>query len=302
MSDTTRFALALEALDGVGRVTAGRLLSHFASYDDLRRYPREQVLARIKGVPRSKALVATLFDREAMNVRLEKAEQTLAGLHKQQVALVTMRDPVWPVGLNDMPRGNRPFLLHAYGRLDVLRRPLVAVLARPPLTTASVKQAQVLVDHLVQHDAVPATGITHAFDEAVHKRCYAGTTGYASLLVASAGMAQVPSSMRPTISAVVHAGGLFLSSFAMDHGPYEHDDKERALLLAALARACVFFEPTPNTPEWHALTWAVETGRPVFGVAAPRHPLPERVHPLHSDVDLDWVLTALRREGDSNGQ
>ncbi len=285
-------------MDGVGRVTAGRLLSHFASYDDLLRYPREQVLARIKGAPRSEALVAEDVDQDRYRQQLEKAEQTLARLHKQQVTLVTMRDAVWPVGLNDMPRGNRPFLLHAYGRLDVLRRPIVAVLARPPLTTASVEQAQVLVDHLVQHGAAPATGATHAFDEAVHKLCYAGTTGYASLLVASAGMAKAPSSMRPTISAVVRAGGLFLSPFAMDHGPYEHDDKERALLLAALARACVFFEPTPNTPEWHALTWAVETERPVFGVAAPRHPLPERVHPLHSDVDVDWVLAAVWREGE----
>ncbi len=288
-------------MDGVGRVTAGRLLSHFASYDDLRRYPREQVLARIKGAPRSEALMTTLFDREAMGTLLEKAEQTMEGLRKQRVTLVTMRDAAWPAGLHDLPRGNRPFLLHAYGRLDVLRRPIVAVLARPPLTTASVEQAQVLVDHLVLHGMAPATGATHALDEAVHKLCYGGTTGYASLLVASAGMAKAPSSMRPTISAVVRAGGLFLSPFAMDHGPYEHDDKERALLLAALAQACVFFEPTPNTPEWHALTWAVETGRPVFGVAAPRHPLSERVHPLHSDVDVDWVLAAVQKEGDSNG-
>ncbi len=285
-------------MDGVGRVTAGRLLSHFASYDDLLRYPREQVLARIKGAPRSKALVATLFDREAMGALLEKAEQTMEGLRKQRVTLVTMRDAAWPAGLHDLPRGNRPFLLHAYGRLDVLRRPIVAVLARPPLTTASVEQVQALAGHLVLHGVAPATGAAHTLDETVHKLCYGGTTGYASLLVASAGMAKAPSSMRPTISAVARAGGLFLSPFAMEHGPYEHDDKERALVLAALARACVFFEPTPHTPEWHAMTWAVETGRPVFGVAASQHPLPERVHPLHSDVDFDWVLAAVQREGE----
>ena len=294
LSDTTRFALALDAMDGVGRVTAGRLLSHFTGYDDLLRYPREQVLARIKGVPRSKALVAALFDRETMDTLLEKAGQTMEGLRKQRVTLVTMRDAAWPTGLNALPRGNRPFMLHAYGRLDVLRRPIVAVLARPPLTTASVERVRALVGHLVRHDAVPATGTAPALDEAVHKLCYGGTTGYPSLLIASAGMTKTPSAMRPTISAVAHAGGLFLSPFAMEHGPYDHDDKERALVLAALAGACVFFEPTPHTPEWHALTWAAEAGRPVFGVAAPQHPLPERVHPLHSDVDVDWVLAAVR--------
>ena len=284
-------------MDGVGRVTAGRLLSHFADYDDLLRYPREQVLARIKGAPRSKALVDALFDREAMSALLNEAGQTMESLRKQRVALVTMRDTAWPAGLGDLPRGSRPFLLHAYGRLDVLRQPIVAVLARPPLTTASVEQAQALVSHLVLHGVAPATGVSHALDEAVHKLCYGGATGFPSLLVASAGMTKTPSTMRPTISAVEHAGGLFLSPFAMNHGPFDHDDKERALVLAALAHACIFFEPTPHTPEWNALTWAAETGRPVFGVAADQHPLPERVHPLHSDVDFDWVLAAVQREG-----
>lgn len=276
-------------------------MAHFANYDDLLRYPREQVLARIKGAPRSEALVATLFDRAVMEALIEKAEQALARLRKQRVALVTMRDAAWPVGLNDVPRANRPFLLYAYGRLDVLQRPLVAVLARPPLTTATVEQALALVGYLAPHGVAPATGAAPAFDEAVHRLCYGGTTGYASLLVASAGMTKMPSSMRPTISAVTRAGGLLLSPFAMEHGPYEHDDKERALVLAALAGACVFFEPTPHTPEWYALTWAVETGRPVFGVAASEHSLPERVHPLRSNVDFDWVLAAVQRE-DERGQ
>jgi hypothetical protein len=107
-------------------------------------------------------------------------------------------------------------------------------------------------------------------------------------------MTRIPPPMRPVISATVKAGGLLLSPFAMDHGPFEHDDKERALVLAALAQTCVFFEPVPDTPEWRAMTWAVEAGRPVFGAAAEGHPLPAPVHPLHSEVDFDWVLAAVR--------
>ena len=95
VSDTACFALALDAMDGVGRVTAGRLLAHFATYADLLRYPHEQVLTRIKGAPRSTALVSTLFDQNAMATRLEDAEQALAHLHTLRVKLVTQRDPAW---------------------------------------------------------------------------------------------------------------------------------------------------------------------------------------------------------------
>ncbi len=296
VSDTACFALALDAMDGVGRVTAGRLLAHFATYADLLRYPREQVLARIKGAPRSQALVATLFDQEAMAARLEEAQQALAHLQTLRVKLVALPDPVWPTGLNDLPRSNRPFLLYTYGHLEVLARPIIALFARPPISPEPFEQAQALVHHLLPHAVVPATGAAHGFDVVVHKLCYAGRAGYPSLLVASAGMAKAPPPLRPTVSGAVKAGGLFVSPFAMNHGPFEHDDKERALVLAALARACVFFEPQPKTPEWHAMTWAAEAGRAVFGIASSHHPLPDPVHLLQSDVDFDWVLAAARSE------
>ena len=295
-SDTACFALALDAMDGVGRVTAGRLLAHFATYADLLRYPREQVLARLKGAPRSKVLVATLFDEETMTARLQDAEQTLAHLRTLRVVLIPMQDPAWPAGLNDLPRANRPFLLYTYGHLEVLSRPILALFAHPPISQEPFEQAQALVQHLLPHAVVPATGAANGFDVVVHKLCYAGRAGYPSLLVASAGMSKAPPPLRPTVSGAVKAGGLFVSPFAMNHGPFEHDDKERALILAALARACVFFEPKPKTPEWNAMTWAVEAGRPVFGIGSEEHPLPEPVHLLQSDVDFDWVLAAVRSE------
>ncbi len=279
-------------MDGVGRVTAGRLLTHFATHDDLLRYPREQVLARIKGAPKAEALVAALFDREAMGALLAQAQRLLDGLRRQRVVVLTARDDAWPPGLADLPRSSRPTMLYSYGPLAALARPAVAFFARPPFSSEAFEQAQALVRHLLPHGIAPATGAAHGFDVVIHKLCYAGTTAHPSLLVAGAGMAKAPPPLRPTISATVRAGGLFLSPFPMEHGPYQHDDKERALVLAALAHACAFFEPQPKTPEWHALRWALEAGRPVFGIAATDHPLPAPVHPLRSPVDFDWVLAA----------
>ena len=52
------FALALLRLDGVGRVTAHRILEHFGSAETLRETPREQVRLRLRGVPRADETVA----------------------------------------------------------------------------------------------------------------------------------------------------------------------------------------------------------------------------------------------------
>ncbi|WP_457654482.1 DNA-processing protein DprA [Rhodocaloribacter sp.] len=293
-SDPVLFALTLMEMEGVGRVTAGRLLRHFATYEELVRYPREQVLARVKGAPNAADLVKRLFDREAMHARLAGAGAAVEALRAKHVTLFSMCGPLWPEGLDALPRAHRPVLLYGYGHREALDRPTVALLARPPITDAAFEVAQALTPTLAGHGVAPATGAAHGFDVVVHKRALSGPDPAPSLLVAHCGLARLPARMRPTASAVVRAGGLLLSPFPMTHGPYEHDDRERALVLAALARAVVFFEPRPGAPEWTALEWALETGKPVFGVEDPDHPMPERVHRLHTDVDFEWILAALR--------
>ena len=59
------YVLALLSLDGVGRVTAHRLIEHFPTYDALRATPREQVLLRLKGLPHAERTVGLLFDETA---------------------------------------------------------------------------------------------------------------------------------------------------------------------------------------------------------------------------------------------
>ena len=71
------FAYALQLADGVGRVTAHRLLKHFDSYEALAAYPREQVLTRMKGAPGAGAILARLFDRGYMQERLERLHDLL---------------------------------------------------------------------------------------------------------------------------------------------------------------------------------------------------------------------------------
>lgn len=297
MNDTVTFAYALDRLDGVGRVTATRLLSHFATYDDLLRYPREQVMTRIKGAPNAAALVGRLFDEETMRGLLAHAGLALEALQQKGVRILTLRDPLWPSGLDALPRGRRPFLLYVYGHAHVFHQPRVALLGRPPLPEAAFEQAQALVRQLLQQAIAPVSAALTGFDVVVHKIASAGPQRHPAALVASCGMAQLHASLRPVVSQAVRAGGTFLSPFSMEHGPFPHDDADRALVQVALSDAAVFVAPRPETAEWQALVWALEAGRPVFGLQAEAS-LPERVHLLKTPVDFDWVAAAANRRDD----
>ncbi len=289
MSASAAFALALHQLDGVGRVTAGRLLAHFDAYEALRRYPREQVLTRIQGAPKAEAIVKRLFDDEVMRPLLDAARTELADLQSKRITLLTPHHPAWPSDLDALPRSERPALLYAFGRLDVLRRPLVALLARPPLASEPFERAQALLPPLTGAGCVPATGAAHGFDVVVHKR--ASGASALSVLGAHCGLAGVPRTLPPAVSQAVRAGGLLLSPFPMQHGPFDHDDRLRALLLTALADASVFVQPRPDTPEREALAWAHGAGRPAFALPRPDATLPEGVSPL-DEAGFDTVCAA----------
>lgn len=286
------FALTLVGMEGVGRVTASRLLHYFASYDELRAYPREQVLSRLKGAPNAAKLVEQLFDLSYMQPLLQQTLEDVRALQQKRVLLLSQGDPAWPIKLDALPRAERPVLLYLFGSIEVLARPSVALFAQPPLSPGPYEQAQVLIHHLLAQNITPATGTATGFDVVTHKLAASDPHPQASMLVAPCGMARLAPRMRPTVSLVAKAGGLFLSSFPMNHGPFSHDDRERAFVLATLTSTAVFIEPKPDTPDWAAMLWLLDQGRSVFGIAAPEHPLPAPVHPLASTTDFDWVVAS----------
>lgn len=294
MPDDVEFALALQEMEGVGQVTAGRLLDHFGTYDALRSYPREQVLTRIRGVRNAEQLVQRLFDEQTMGALLERAASTVEALAKKRVTLLTPASDRWPHRLDDLPHADRPPLLYAYGALDMLSKPIVALFARPPLEDAAFERSQQLVRRLADEHVPPATGAANGFDVVVHKLATGRPEPQPSLLVAPAGLARVKPNMRPSVAAVARAGGLCLSPFPMTHGPFDHDDRQRALVLTALAHASVFVTPQARTPEAAALEWALEAERPVFDIGTSPNELPPQIPALNGADAFDTVLDALR--------
>ena len=291
-SDPALLALALLSMDGVGRVTASRLLRAFGTYEQLRQVPYEQLRARLRGLRGADDLVGTLQDEKTMRDLLAKVAAERDGLRERGVHVLAPGMPTWPSLLDALAPAQRPAVLYAYGPLQALKGPCVAVLGRPPLSPEPFEQVQALVRHLQGGRVRPVAGVAHGLDVVIAKLAAGGASPLATLHVAHCGLAQVPSSMRPVASTSVRTGGMLISPFPMSHGPFEHDDKERALTQAALAPAAVFVEPQPDTPEWLAMEWALSAGRSVFGFAHADHPLPAAVHPIASTIDFDWVVAA----------
>lgn len=285
-------ALALDRIDGVGRVTTGRVLRHFESYHALTAYPREQVLLRLKGSPNAERLVAQLFDPERMAPHLEAAEAELRLLEERGIVALVPGDEAWPAGISALPAGDRPIPLLVYGPPNRLQRPLVAFFGKAALREAAFDAAQMLVRWLGGRGIAPVVGATHGCDVVLAKVSAMPENTAPAVMICGCGLAHVPPPVRPTASATVRAGGALVSGFPMNQPHYPHQDDDQALLMAALAPAGVFLDPEDGGPAWKAMHWMLEAGKAVFAIPGGAHPLPERVHLLASEVDYEWVATA----------
>ncbi len=121
VSPRSLLAHALERLDGVGRISAGRLLRYFESYEALTSFPREQVLTRLKSAPNGGRLVDRLFDRAEMEPILANSAAELGALTATGITPLAAGDPGWPAGIALLPAAEQPNLLYVYGATGVLR-------------------------------------------------------------------------------------------------------------------------------------------------------------------------------------
>ncbi len=281
MPTVAPFALALLRLDGVGRVTVHRVLEHFATPEALRATPREQVLLRLKSAPRADAIVERLFGAE-LDEALGAARAQIAALAPKRVAVLASGDAEWPAGLDALPPSDRPVALWAYGHLDALESPALAILGRVGLAPEAFEAATRLAVQFAGGGIV--TGAKDGFDLAVQKPALGA--GARVVAVAPMGLARLTPSLRPGATALVKAGGVLVSPFPMGHGPFEHDESQAALVQAAIARVAIGAAPLAGSPEAKALAWASGAGRPAFAL----HAGPAGVPVLGSDADIQAAL------------
>ena len=262
-STAAPFALALLSLDGVGRVSVHRVLERFPTLDALRATPREQVLLRLKGVPNADQTVATLFDDGAFRPALDRARAEVEGLRAKGIGVLApggAEGAAWPAALDALPRADRPVVLYTYGDAGALLRPALSVLARAPVEGGAFETAQALA----RRAGGLVVGAQSGVDLALQK--VALNAGATVSVVVEAGLARLRPPMRAGATAAVRAGGVLVSSFPMTHGPFDHDDRERALVQAALGRAVAVVSPPAGSPEDRAAAWAAGAGRPVAAV------------------------------------
>lgn len=291
--DKTAFMLALDDIEGLGRVRIKRIVTAFSTYQQLKQMPFEQALLRLKGIPKANDVLKKLLDEAIFLPLLQKAQAHLEHLKAVQVQVIHDEHEAYPKHIQVMEASHCPNLLYGFGDLALLNQAKVSFFGKPPIAGTFFELAQDLCRFLIAKKVVFVCGIGNGFDTVMHK--LASSASHPSIMLANCGLAQVAPSIRPQIMQSVRAGGLLCSSFPFQEMDQEAHEFERTMMQAALCRVSVFVaHKSFQIAELRAMKWAIAQGYAVFTIGG--EDVPSEAQPLESEQDFAWVMQAIAQK------
>jgi DNA processing protein len=248
--------LRLIRSDRIGPHTFRSLIRHFGSAAAaLERLPE---LARRGGA-----------DRPGRICSEPDARAELAACKRLGVSLLAPEEHGYPPRLAVLD--DAPPLLGVRGALDVLMRPVIAIVGSRNASGAGLKFAGTLAHDLGEAGFVIVSGLARGIDQAAHRASIDSGT----VAVLAGGHDRIyPSEHEELLATLLESGGAAISEMPLGHVPRAHDFPRRNRLISGAALGVVVVEAAHRSGSLITARIAAEQGREVFAV--PGSPLDPR--------------------------
>ena len=248
LSDAERLnRLRLIRSDNIGPRTFAALLRHCGdAATALERLPE---LARRGGAARAGRICSE-----------EDARAELLACKKLGVSMVAPGEVHYPPRLAVID--DAPPLLAVRGALDVLIRPMIAIVGSRNASGAGLKFAQSLARDLSAAGFVVISGLARGIDQAAHRASIAGGT----VAVLAGGQDRIyPAEHEDLLFALLETGAA-ISEMPLGHVARAHDFPRRNRLISGASLGVVVVEAAQRSGSLITARMANEQGREVFAV------------------------------------
>lgn len=260
--------LRLTLIPGVGGESRRQLLKTFGLPDAIfaASVPR---LAAVVGEPLAVSLLGYDCKRQ-IDAALAWADEP--GNH-----LVTLADAAYPQAL--LAADDPPILLYAKGRLELLKRPALAIVGSRNATKQGEATATAFAAALSAAGLTVASGLALGIDAAAHRGALAerGST----IAVIGTGADRIYPARNEDLARQIAERGVIVSEFPLGTPPVAANFPRRNRLIAGLARGCLVVEAAERSGSLITARLAAEAGQEVFAIPGSIHsPLSKGCHKL----------------------
>ena len=198
----------------------------------------------------------------------DDARAELAAGKRLGVSLVAPDEAGYPPRLATLD--DAPPLLGVRGTLDVLMRPMIAIVGSRNASGAGLKFAGKLAHDLSDAGFVIASGLARGIDQAAHRTSIHGGT----VAMLAGGHDRIYPPEHEDLLAAILASGAAISEMPLGHVPRARDFPRRNRLISGAALGVVVVEAAHRSGSLITARIAAEQGREVFAV--PGSPLDPR--------------------------
>ncbi len=249
--------VTLALVPGIGSVRLAALLDAFGSAERVLR-ARSAELTRVAGIPQ---VIADSIRRHDP----DSGRRAMARIEAVGGALLVPEDDRYPDMLRTIP--DPPPLLFALGRLELLRRPAVAIVGSRDHSRYGEEVTRALARAAARAGLAVVSGMARGLDAVAHLGALDG--GGATIGVLGNGFGVVyPESNRILYQRVADSG-LLVSELCPGERPNRGSFSRRNRLISGLARVTVVVEAAEPSGTMGTVNYAQAQGRDVLAVPGP---------------------------------
>jgi DNA processing protein len=245
---------------GVGRESARRLLAlHGSAAAIFRVAPAvlEQQAGRLADALRD--------EPEGWADHLERLRTWLAVSPTRRV--FTLGDAEYPALL--LQTADPPLMLFAEGRVELARRPAVAIVGSRRASAQGLDNARRFARELADRGLTIVSGMAQGIDGAAHRGAL--DTEASTIAVVGTGLDRVFPPSHHELAHRIAARGLLLSEFPLDTAPLPQNFPMRNRIIAGLSLGTLVVEAAIRSGSLITARLAAEMGREVFAVPGSIH-------------------------------
>ncbi len=237
-----------------------------ASTGSLARHLDSDLAARLRQPPDADTLTAI--------------DGALAWLREPSHRLLTLADPDYPPSL--LALHDPPPMLYLNGRVELLRRPAIAVVGARSATAGGMDNARAFAHYLAQRGWCVVSGLASGIDAAAHEGALdAGPDAGGTIAVLGTGIDVVYPARNRALAHRTAAQGLLASEFPLGTRALPFFFPKRNRIVAALSRGVLVVEAARQSGSLITARLASELGREVFAIPGSIHsPLSRGCHAL----------------------
>lgn len=249
------FTLALLQVEGIGDITAKKLLQNFGSAEEIFKAKKTE-LAKIDGI--GKAILSNLKKTSIFHL----AETELNFLEKENITSLYFQNDNYPERLKHCI--DAPILLFQSGNVDLSNSKIISIVGTRNITTYGSEFTRKLIEELTPLNPIIVSGFAYGVDIVAHQE--AMENNLQTIGVLAHGLNQIYPKNHKKYMAKMEQNGGFLTEFWTHSKPDRENFVKRNRIVAGMSEATVVIESAEKGGSLITANLANDYNREVFAL------------------------------------